>query len=706
MTSAASPSNRRRHAWRSRHEAPACRQRGSIVVPVVAALLVGLSLLGASQIGYLYYMKRELQNMADFAALAGAQVLADGGSCPAAQTAAWASARMNFQQHGALADEEMTVVCGEWAPDDIPGDGRHFAVSLDPARMNAVWVTVEKNVTSIAPFVPGQIVLSEAGAATSQPAAAFSVGSRLLRVGGQGLVGQLLAAIGLTPSQLDVLSASGLVNTKLTPSGLLQALGLPASVAAGVGTPQELLALQQLTLGQVLDASAQVLSKTDGVAQASLSALNGLISQLNLAVIDGRSPLTLPVRLFGDGGVFALVATGDPASALRAEVNVLDLISTSLLAANGSRLLSIPSLDVAGLVQARVRVIDPPQIAIGGPGVSAVTPQIRVYARVGTTGVPLLGGLLDTLGTRIDLPVIIEVGRSEATLARVCEAPLARDQAEIRVQSSAASICLGGFPRMAAGFGPDSFFSDQNTCDGTVARHPVASVLGLLTVRSHLNLPVLQSGEDTVTLTAPAPGQPPTVVTVTPNDNLDLNRLGQTLAEQVGGGLLGDLLGDPANTGLQGGTLEERVNRLLGPTPAGRSLTEIAAEMRYSNEALAARAKQWASGNVLNGLLGDVSALLEVLLVAPLGDVTCGLLGGLGGAKGVRNCKTPYVQNMVQGNNGVTAVLGLVVKVLEPVLGALGGLLQKLVNDTLGIGLGQSDVSLLSVRCGDVRLVY
>ncbi|MNV95983.1 hypothetical protein D3C71_1909340 [compost metagenome] len=59
----------------------------------------------------------------------------------------------------------------------------------------------------------------------------------------------------------------------------------------------------------------------------------------------------------------------------------------------------------------------------------------------------------------------------------------------------------------------------------------------------------------------------------------------------------------------------------------------------------------------------------------------------------------------LSGSSQVGGVLSVVVNLLQPVLAPLSGLLQQLLN-MLGLSVGQTDVSLLSVDCGQPRLVY
>jgi len=303
------------------------------------------------------------------------------------------------------------------------------------------------------------------------------------------------------------------------------------------------------------------------------------------------------------------------------------------------------------------------------------------------------------------------VAQSTGTLEAMCSAPLLERQARLSVQSSVANLCLGSFPNMGDP-ASDDFFSSENACTSLVGRHKVLDVLGLLPVRAKVEAPILPSGTTDVVLTAPIPPGQPEVVTVSPDDNIDLTRLGYTVASAIGNGLLGDVLGAPAASGVSGASSEasktEMAYRLLGGRPApgfaGRSLSEINAELTWSGQALQNFANTWASGAVLTGLLQLVGKLVSTV-GAVLGDVVLGLCG-LGGASALYQCKVPFVMGMINGDSAVTAILGLVVQVLSPMLDALSALLQGLLNDVLGLGLGETDVSLLSVNCGNARLVY
>lgn len=69
-------------------------------------------------------------------------------------------------------------------------------------------------------------------------------------------------------------------------------------------------------------------------------------------------------------------------------------------------------------MQSQVRIVEPPSIGVGGVGAQATSAGIRVYLRANTSNIPLVGPLLaNTLGTKIDLPIIIDVAQSTGTVS-------------------------------------------------------------------------------------------------------------------------------------------------------------------------------------------------------------------------------------------------------------------------------------------------
>lgn len=688
------------------------RQRGSMTVAIVFAVIVGLVLLGVAQLGYAYYMKREMQKATDLAALSAVQVLGMGApaDCARAQAAGQAAVLANVPNIlDTFAAGDVTVECKLWDTSRPDASGMYLFDPSSGQVPNALRITLNKTLSSLLPafIVGGTPVQTISVAANTQPVAVFTVGSRLLRLQKGGLLSQLLATVGATPAQLDILDAAGLASVNITPSGLLEALGLPVSVATGVGTPAQLAALNNLTLGQLLQATLTVMNKAGDTAGASLGLLTNAIN-----VVLNVMPVNLPVKLFGDGGVLDLnVISGDINSALQANVNALNVLETALVIANGQNLVNL-GLNVPLLgVQSQVRIVEPPSIGVGGVGTQATSAGIRVYLRANTSNIPLVGPLLaNTLGTKIDLPIIIDVAQSTGTVSKLCQAPLTESQATIDVTSSVANICLGRFPGMSSAVDnvQANFLSITNSCQpssfAAIQRYQVLNVLGILPLTSKVTLPIFNSTAP-VSATLTEPPSPNSTATVNAT-SINLGALASNLADAVVGGILGDLIG--TGTPL---TPEQRASLATtlvggGGSNPGKSISQVVNDMQWSSTALNQLGQRMSTGGltgVLGGTLQLVGNILNSLLLAPLSDVTC-LLAITPDA--IRQCRVNAVSTLaLSGGNQVGGVLSIVVTLLQPLLGMLSTLLQQLL-DLLGLSVGQTDVSLLSVDCGKPRLVY
>jgi uncharacterized membrane protein len=677
------------------------RQRGSITVAVVFAVLVGLVLLGVAHLAYSFYMKREMQKGADLAALSAVQVLGMGtpADCARAVTAGRISALANVPGFFAtFTAADITVECKVWDSTRADASGMHVFDAASGQSFNAVRVGVRKRLATIIPTFSGgsdggTLVATTAVATNTQPVAAFSVGSRLLRLERGGLLSQLLTSVGASPAQLDVLDAAGLASVNITPAGLLQALGLPLSVATGVGTPEQLAAVNNLTLGQLLNATLTVIDKA-GTVGADVGLLKNAINTV-LALM----PLNLPVKLFGNGGVLDLsVVGGGAASALQANVNALNILETALVVANGQNLinlgLSVPLLGV----DARVRIVEPPTVAIGGVGTQATSAGIRVYLRINAGNIPVVGSILGSLlNTNVDLPIIINVAQSTGTLTKLCEAPLPQDQATISVTSSVANVCLGRFPGMpAANATPGEFASLTNTCEpgaaSAIGRYRILQVLGLPFTAKATVFAFSSSQPKSVTLTEPPSPNSSTTINAT---SIDL----AALASSVLSAVLNDLLGNVISTDNR-----ELAATLVGgsATNAGKSIADVLAGLKSDADKL----KTGPIGGLLGGTLQLVGNLLGGV-VTIVADTTCNLTGLFDQGK-IRECRINYIAaNALGGASGGTnaGLQTIVMTLLTPVLNTLSLVLNQALN-VLGVSIGQTDVSLLSVDCGKPRLVY
>lgn len=691
------------------------RQRGSIVVNATIALsLVVIALVG-TELGYLFFMKREFQKAVDLAALAGAQKFTPYGSndgCQDAKDAAVSSAALNLP-----GVPLGSMECGRWAP-ELAGED-HFAAGAPQPNALGVAIAAAPPVRLLPFFDANRTIAVRAVASRAAPVAAFTVGSRLLRLESGTLLPNLLKTVGPDLGNADLLSYRGLANASIKPSGLLDALGVPVSNDLDVGTLNEVASVANLNVGGLLDASITALQKQGSVIDAQLAVLQSLRASLGAAMLATRVPL------FGNGTtpgiLMGLDSTG--ADALSADVDVLSLVTTTLSVANGRNLIALDNLSVGILgVQAKASIIEPPSIGIGGTGTVAKTAQVRVYLRVNTS-TSIVGSILGIVGTQVDLPLVLELAQSTGTLGPIdCRAP--RKTATVAVTSSQANVCVGRFNQMTSlsDNDPLHFFHTANRCEAGVGgaipdsadgvrRHRLLNVLGVLPITVRVGLPVLesQSAVDTPLLYEPvAPSDGAERATVTAA-RLDVARSAANISDAIAAGVLGDLLGQGAvATPAARMTLAEALVG-TGNGGRGRSITEVANEMRWSAKAVADLQASVANGGLtglLGGVLQGVGNTLGSVLLDPLADVVCNL-SGLGAASAVHACRVDHVQNntLKAGSNLLSSTLTFVLAIFDPLLDLLSTALLRLLG-VLGLSLGETDVNLLSIDCGTSKLVY
>ncbi len=487
------------------------RQSGSVLVQAAMTLGIAAILLVGLDLGYLFFMKRELQKTADLAALAAAPHV-QASSCASAQTVALEHVTHNLEGY------TPTVVCGRWDP--AYAVEAHF--NAGETEFNAVRVGFSATPPALLPLDMDRTIAVTAVASIDPPVAAFTVGSRLLRLEAGSLLPSILGVLGVGLSDVDILSYQGLSNASITPAGLLEALGIPVTTDLDVGTLNALADIQNLSLGTLLNASLTALQAQGDAANAQAALLSHLIAHLS------ADALATEIPLFGNddtpGVLLGLDNTGS--SALDAEVNLLSLAGTALSVANGSHLVALPELSIPLLgVEARASVVEPPAVGIGGIGTVARTAQIRLYLRAQTDEIPLVGGLLGLLGTGLDLPLILELVQSTGELTAVdCQSE--RQNASIAVSAAPVALCIGRFQDMTSVSDSNllHFFSENNRCvaDGSgvipdasagVREHQILSVLDLFGVPivppARVALPLLSSQAPVDTGPLNEPSDPP-----------------------------------------------------------------------------------------------------------------------------------------------------------------------------------------------------
>lgn len=688
------------------------RQSGSIVINTAIALsLIVIALVG-TELGYLFFIKRELQKTADLAAVAGASAI-QPADCTAARAAAIANAGEN------LSGFTPAVTCGRWDPSQ--GTERHF--TADQTAFNAVHVVLEGAPPPLLAFFPGERSLrAEAIAAANDPLASFSVGSTLLRTG-DSVLGDLLKGIGLDLTGTSLVGYDGLAQVQITPGGLLQALGIPVASDIGVGELNTLLAAETVQLGTLLDAIVTA-GGQDTLLASNAALLNAVTTRL------GVPSLTVQLGSLAGGpsGLFAeVVAPGaNAASALNVGVNALDLLHSAIGVATQKHAVAVNGLSLTGLVSAKTVLIEPPSVAIGGVGATAYTAQLRTWVEIDTGSLPVIGHL-----ARVRLPIMIDVVNGRGTLTEMCTPALRKpggtERASIAVNASILKVCVG-----RPGANPaneNEIFSTTASCDQNLADEDLLRLglggVNLVSLRTHLKMDALPL-QDSVTLAA---GETGTVG----NDLL----LGSTV-RNITDALLATLLMEtldrgPALTLAQRQTTAQNLWGAACTTRACRvsRLTSVKAGIENTTAGL---------GGFLGGLSSDVLHLLNQTLtlnvqgllagvgnlvgglLTSVGDILGAVLGGLiGGCTALIGsndaaCVTE-IANSLDGDtsgggdtvpNAVTALTAYLLQAIKPMLDAIGSsVLTPILRDLLGLHLGEIDVHLRTLNCqARAHLVY
>ncbi|MFC4275018.1 pilus assembly protein TadG-related protein [Achromobacter aloeverae] len=704
------------------------RQRGSILVPAVFGLLVVVILLGGVQLGYLFYVQRDMQKAADLAALSGAQALGKGGAVGCAAATATATAAAQANAVGSLAAADILANCWRWDPVNNTADPRHLAAPGPGQGYNAVMVTINRTLPALVPFMGSRTMgVQSVAARPGEPVAAFSLGTTLAATRPGTLV-NLLSAVGLDIDGTTLVGYdAGLASAQITPAGLLNALGIRFATDITVGELNSLLALNTVSLNDLLDAVVTVAGQ-GGLAAANVTLVNAIKSQVNLDALN----VTLGSTAAGRGtSLFARIVAPDGASALNTSINALDLIATAIgVATGGNAARNGLTVNLAGVnVTTKVGVVEPAQIAIGGVGATAYSAQVRVFLQVTTPPINLLNGLLTF---NVDLPIVVDLVAGQGTLTDLCSTQdsAGHDLATIAVTTSVLDTCIGD---LSAG----SAFSSAQRCSVGLQGKKLLSLTvagaNLLTVNNKIALSPVSNGPTPATLYA---GQTSTV-------SLSSLPLG-TATRQVSDALLAALLGDVAQQGA--GTQPAMVGASLAQdlwnqAKQGNSCNPGAGgnagyQCRNTLWKTAVQLSQNASSNLggfINkqpntGLLTGVSNLLAGL-VGTLGDVLKGIVGllfptnqcatvtGLGLFYGgtesgcVNEIAKTYTGTPNSGStlsNALLGVLGPLFNVLQPVLDSIGDAVLGVINNTVGLDLNRVDVKLMSLQCNGkgVQLVF
>jgi uncharacterized membrane protein len=379
---------------------------------LTAPVLLALSALVVDE-AQLYFERRETQELVDLAAITAAAnidkaeraaktvfndngirdvVLATGndGNNPELGTTP-----------GAVA---ISVITGHYDADPEIETRQRFTAGATP--LNAVKVTAKREGARIfAGAIIGQPTIAASAIASMPAEAAFSIGSRLLKVDG-GLLNAVLGGLTGSKLSLSVMDYDALIDADVELFDFLDALASELHVTGG--TYADVLE-SEATIGQIARAMASV-SGTDPSAKAALLALAGQAS----------AKATVPLDHLLDLGDTARLGLGQRPSGLSADVGAMEMLTAGAVIADGENQAHVDlTAAVPGLLGATLDIAigEPPQFSpwfsVGGKGQVVRTAQTRLLLTVEIGGP---GGLV---GTSISLPLYLELAFAEATLKDV-----------------------------------------------------------------------------------------------------------------------------------------------------------------------------------------------------------------------------------------------------------------------------------------------
>ncbi|AZD06140.1 Putative transmembrane protein [Pseudomonas chlororaphis] len=381
------------------------RQRGAIgLIGVLALSTAVLCTLVVVDSGRLYLDQRELQRVADNAAL---EAVARGGNCQAGGSAA-VFARDSAARNGfAVGDDRpLTATCGslQTGADNL----RTFSPNASQASAIQVVVRDDSVRTSIAVGIANLFSDNPLSATTTlsamavaaqpkPPLAQLTIRSTLVDL---NLLNGALSGLAGSAINVSLLGWQGLVDTDISLLGYLKQLAIDLNVSAG--NYSELLDLDT-DITQLLQTSIAVAQKNGATAEV-LTALGSI----KAAAIN-----TVPVKL----GDLLKLQTGTADSGLDASVQLLSLVEAFLQLASSQSAaaveLPVSVLGLAG-VTTRVKIVSPPEFAIGNPELAAADPlgPNRIYVRTAqvrallTVDLSLINSVLQAVNTLLS-PVVV-----------------------------------------------------------------------------------------------------------------------------------------------------------------------------------------------------------------------------------------------------------------------------------------------------------
>lgn len=477
-------------------------QRGSVAVMAAIWVMVAIVVLGVIDVGNLYFQRRDLQRIADMAALAAAQAVDPTDiKCVSAAQAAQNNASQNdaypvaASSAGAGTDQIVTT-CGRWDP--ATGGGSSYQIAAaNVSQFNAARVTVNRHVNYsflglLSAAGHGSSTVSASSTARATAIDSFSVSATIASVNPVWLNAILTKLLG-TSIALQVGDYQAIANANIRLIDIATAVGV--GTVSGLTTTSIGMSTLFGRLASLDLSTLQVGQNNNPGYVAQLQAGLGALKKIPLATIANTT-----ISLANQTNALLQLGLGNPDSAADATVNLLDLLITSAQIANSGHAISLDTtlpLGANTATNVQLQIMSPPSLAVGEAGKSngvwrtqASSAQIGLFLNVQTpplnVSIPGLPTLLSAQLSGLNLPLYLVIGGpATAWLAATkCGPTVDTSTITIGAQPGIARLCVSAPP------GGTLNLQNSGSCPAVTGSLQLANLNVILAGATVLSLPV------------------------------------------------------------------------------------------------------------------------------------------------------------------------------------------------------------------------
>jgi len=353
------------------------REKGAVLFLAVGFMMLAvLSLALVVDTGRLYMSKRNLQRVADMAAI---EVLARKGKCSDQTATQYAQQSLTRNNFVLSATNTLSVSCGQVG---TTLGIRELISSPIGAFDTAVRVVVRESVAGslIAGGIFKDKITMEASAVATNSGsglAALTLKSTLLNVNiTQNSRAQLLSSIfgGMLGGNLNISVGAwnGLIHTNIDIFKFLDKLAINAGLSAG---NYEDVLTTNFTTGELIQAAIDVIDDQIGTPQVTINALDAIVALDELLVASQVAPTDLNV------GQLIRLQNGGSYTGAAAELQLFHLVQGIIQLANKNNAVTatIPITVGGTTIDVKLKVIEPPQLtSIGDPELARAESHLSV----------------------------------------------------------------------------------------------------------------------------------------------------------------------------------------------------------------------------------------------------------------------------------------------------------------------------------------